>query len=344
MILEKINLNPYNRPFCILSIDGGGIRGVIPLNILQEIEKKTGKSISELFDLVVGNSTGGIIALCLTAQGNQGNAKFTAHDILKLYCDYSHKIFQKSFFRSLYTGFGMWAPRYNRLNLDNVLATFFGETRLSQVVCPVVVTSYNISEDSLNIWTSYQAKTNSYLNISMVDAAGATSAAPTYFAPKKITHPCGKTTVEIDGGVYANDPEAIAVTEALIQHQDLKPEQIFILSLGTGRLKLRHHTGLHNKGILGWMMEVNLIDLMLNADTELDKFTLNSYPLLYKHKIQIDLEPKNSAMDNVKPENLRSLLQISTDFIHRSQKEIEQICHFLSQSNTYYRNIYASSH
>ena len=120
---------------------------------------------------------------------------------------------------------------------------------MSQVATHVILTSYSLSKDSLNLWTSYRAQNNPNLNILLSDAAGATSTAPT-FAPKTIIFPDGSTTYEVDGGIYANDPEAIAVREAILNNPELKCDQIFMLSLGTGQPRL-HGQRLNNQGILG---------------------------------------------------------------------------------------------
>ncbi|MBK8983022.1 MAG: patatin-like phospholipase family protein [Ignavibacteria bacterium] len=84
----------------ILTIDGGGIRGVLPARILHEIEKRTKKPIAELFDLIAGTSTGGILALCLTKPDSKGNPRYKALDILKLYEEEGKKIFKKSPWKS----------------------------------------------------------------------------------------------------------------------------------------------------------------------------------------------------------------------------------------------------
>lgn len=329
--------NPSQKPFRVLSIDGGGVRGLMPLKILNEIEVRTGQPISQLFDLIVGNSTGGIIALCLAALGDDNKPKYTAQDAWNLYYTDLPKIFEKSIFRSVSTGWGLWAPKYNRSSLDGILQEFFGNLRLSQVVTHVVATSYSLTKDNLSLWTSYRARKNSDLNILMSDIAGATSAAPTYFAPKTITFPSGKTINEVDGGIYANDPEAIAVTEALVQNPGLKPEDIFILSLGTGQPKLKQAgQKLSNTGIVGWLTQVNLIDLMMNADTQLQEFEVQSFSMLQKYRIQLTLGEQNSAMDNAKLENLQSLTQISENYIKKSQNEISQICEFLTLNRAFY--------
>lgn len=331
---KAASLDPVRKPFRILSLDGGGVRGLIPLRILSEIEKKAGKPISHLFDLIVGNSTGGIIALALAAPGEKGQPKYTASDVLQFYYTGTPKIFQKSFFRTVFTGVGLWAPKYNRVNLDSVLQGFFpSDMRLSQLVCPSVVTSYSLTKDALSIWTSYRAKKDSAWNPRLFDVAGATSAAPTYFAPKKIVLPQGGTTYEADGGIYANDPEDIAVVEALLQNPHLRPEQIFILSLGTGQPKLKKKVGQHlgNTGVLGWLLHVNLIDLMINASAQLEEFQVESTSLYQRYRIQCSLDLQNAAMDNAQTENLDALLHAAEKLIQKSGSELDRICHFLLQ-------------
>lgn len=84
------------KPIKILSLDGGGVRGIIPLYILAEIEKTTGKRIAEMFDMVAGNSTGGIITLLLNTPDDTGKSKYSAEEILKIYQQIGPKLFNQS--------------------------------------------------------------------------------------------------------------------------------------------------------------------------------------------------------------------------------------------------------
>ncbi len=331
---RPILLNAAQSTFRILSIDGGGVRGLLPLSILQEIEQRTGKPIAHLFDLIVGNSTGGIIALCLAAPGEGGSPKYTAKDVSQFYYDNSATIFKKSFLHSLSAGFGLWAPKYDRSHLDQLLGKKFPHNmRLGQGVSPVVVLSYSLTKDALSVWTSYRARKDTNANITMADAAGATSAAPLYFAPKSVTFSNGSKSEEVDGGIYANDPEEIAVTEALLQNPSLRPEQIFLFSLGTGRPKLKKESnqGLTNPGILSWVFKTNLIDVILNAETELEEFQTEKTSLFQRYRLQFTLDSTLMSMDNTTPENLDALLKSGKTFVHKSSDELNRICNFLSQ-------------
>ena len=80
----------------ILSIDGGGIRGIIPAIVLAEIEKNTGSKIANLFDLIAGTSTGGILALGLTRPGNDSTPQYSASDLVTLYEEEGRNVFSRS--------------------------------------------------------------------------------------------------------------------------------------------------------------------------------------------------------------------------------------------------------
>ena len=83
------------RTIRVLSIDGGGIRGIIPALMLGEIERRTNKPIAELFDLIAGTSTGGILALGLTVPGPDGKPKYCADELVQLYKEEGPRIFHR---------------------------------------------------------------------------------------------------------------------------------------------------------------------------------------------------------------------------------------------------------
>ncbi|NDA90811.1 MAG: hypothetical protein EBY20_07935 [Alphaproteobacteria bacterium] len=103
----------------VLSIDGGGVRGIIPARILQEIETRTNKPISKLFNIVSGTSTGGLLTLAITKPDGQGNPEFSAEYLVRLYMERSKEIFAKpSIIRKIKTGFGLWGSKYDRAAYD----------------------------------------------------------------------------------------------------------------------------------------------------------------------------------------------------------------------------------
>ena len=162
----------------ILSIDGGGIRGLIPALILQEIETQTGKPIYKLFDLIVGTSTGGILAIGLTKPGNV----FSAKELVSLYRNQGGEIFTRSLWKYASSVGGVFDERYNEDSLEEILKERFGETELKATRRDIIITSYDIEKRKPYLFKSSKAK-NPGRNHLLRDVARATSAAPTYFEP-----------------------------------------------------------------------------------------------------------------------------------------------------------------
>src|SRR4051812_13347677 len=104
----------------ILVIDGGGVTDIIPARILKEIETRTGKRISELFNVGIGIGTGGLIILGLSVPNFGGSAKYFAQELLDLYLKDSKKIFSTSILRKIVTGYGLWGAKYSRVNFDRI--------------------------------------------------------------------------------------------------------------------------------------------------------------------------------------------------------------------------------
>src|ERR687894_1010021 len=106
--------------FKVLSIDGGGIRGIIPAMILAEIEDRTGKRIAEMFDLVAGTSTGGILALGLTKPGQGGKAEYSAESLIELYETEGGRIFDRTVWHRLHSVGGLAEEKYSSKGIEEV--------------------------------------------------------------------------------------------------------------------------------------------------------------------------------------------------------------------------------
>lgn len=251
-VKEPMSVKVYR----ILAIDGGGIRGVIPAVILYRLEKTAGRPIHEMFDLIVGTSTGGIIATTLTAPDGNGRARYSAAEVLELYREHGGEIFNLSWWRRGLLGFGEHVQRIGRVGrwvyektrairrghnakpLEEILRRRLGDAELKDCVTPVVVTSYDIERRDTYFFKTSHARSaaaadrNHYLR----DVARATSAGPTFFKPAEISSPpsaAQKTRrVLVDGGVFANNPAMCAWAEAV--SEGFEPNQIVLVSIGTG--------------------------------------------------------------------------------------------------------------
>jgi patatin-like phospholipase/acyl hydrolase len=315
------------KKYYMLSIDGGGIRGIIPARILQEIEQRTGQPIYKLFDFITGNSTGGLLALALTTPSNNG-VRYKAKDILGMYQKRGKGIFPYSIWRNIKTGNGLWGAKYDRSNLDALLEELFDNEVLSNALTPVLVLSYSIKNSDAHLWNSDIAKTDIKRDFYLKDVASATSAAPTYFEPKKLQNvKRTKSCYEADGGIFANNPAIIAITDVRTRHPNINKKNLNLISIGTGKVALREPSELSNAGIFGWVMQAKLIDVMMATNCELSEW--QSSVLSNSIRIQIELEQELGAMDNVSKENINKLLTVAENYININTDKIDKICNDL---------------
>lgn len=237
--------HPTN-PRVVLSIDGGGIRGIVPAVVLANLERITGHRTCDLFDMIVGTSTGGVLATAL-------GAGIPAREIVALYHTQARRIFHAPWHWKLRRGFRLKAPKYPDTGLRTTLQSYLGEAMLSQSLTRVMVTAFATDPDRAgdggidwitsmaSDFLSSQAAVVEYLHrnrsdiirvdpqadgrsdsvalfkswrekhagIRMWEAAYATAAAPTYFPGIVLGN-----RAYFDGGIYAQNPTAIAEAEA----------------------------------------------------------------------------------------------------------------------------------
>lgn len=292
----------------VLSIDGGGIRGLIPALVLAEIEKETGKRISELFDLIVGTSTGGILALALNVKGENDEPKYESKDVVKMYCERGKEIFDKSSLGSKICSIFSWFcdEKYGHQGLEAVLNDYLSDNTMGNSIKKIMLTAYDMNNRTTIFMKSWKPKHKKLL---MKDCARATSAAPTYFEPKQmeIVDENTKEKTLIDGGIFINNPAISAYVEARkIQNDENQNEDILIVSLGTGELT---HSYDYNEAKdwnkLKWLrpMMSCMFDGMSDAtDYQLNQLLPNNY-----YRFQTKLKTDNDSLDNVSDDNLEYL-------------------------------------
>jgi uncharacterized protein len=226
----------------ILTIDGGGILGTFPASFLATIETSLQRAendsslrLVDYFDLIAGTSTGGIIALGL-------GLGFSCSEILKFYQKYGPQIFRKSPRRAVIERLVSFIPssgvrrvlvdgfreKYEASALENALSETFGQKMLGHSRVRLIIPSMNPDRGSIHMWkTAHHPRFERDYLAKAVNVARATSAAPTYFE----VYISERGMPFIDGGMCANNPIAVAVTEA-IGVLNWPREQLELLSLG----------------------------------------------------------------------------------------------------------------
>jgi patatin-like phospholipase/acyl hydrolase len=321
----------------ILSIDGGGIRGIIPAVLLAEIEKRTGQSIASLFDLIAGTSTGGILALGLSVPKNPGGPLYAASQLLEMYEHQGRRIFFRRLPRRAVAWRNLWRPKYSAAGIEGVMLAYFGESRLRDATTDLLITSYEIERSLPFFFRSAIARERSDYDFPARHAARATSAAPTYFEPMKL--PSGTFTGHytlIDGGVFANNPAACALVEARTTHPDTT--DFLIVSLGTGELThCLPYEQTRSWGAVRWAMPV--LDLVFDGVSRTVDYQLRQ--LLPRacgegrryYRFQTTLPSHAHSFDNASPENITALKTLAYNLVERESENLDQLCRQLTEKD-----------
>ncbi len=285
----------------VLSIDGGGVRGIIPLTILKHVEEITGRRIADMFDLIVGTSAGGIAALALAHP-----KQYSAKEVLDHYYTLSRRVFRADPWHKVTSLGGATGPRYHYSRLKDNLDKVYLNTLMAECATPTMVTAYNIHKRQTLFLKSWK---DGWCGMS--EAGLATSAAPTYFRPLKLT----RKLVAIDGGVCVNNPAMCAYAEA----RKLWPEEqdVRLLSIGTGQSTRRiPYDDAKDWGVVGWMgCLLNII-----GDGESDAVNYQLENILGKDKylrLQTQLDIANDDMDDASNANLQALNKEALNIISK---------------------------
>jgi len=316
--------------------------------VLAEIVRRTGRRIAELFDLIAGTSTGGVLALGLTVPEEQmGNRpRFEASQLVSFYEEDGKEIF-RSFWRNVVSLHGLTEERYPSEPIEGVLQKYLGEeTRLSQALTEILITSYEIETCRPFLFTRRKARATrgERFDPRMWEVARSTTAAPTYFAPFQIRRSKRShlpPLTFIDAGVFVNNPTLCAYAEALSIHRQAGaaaslegqpgaskqseravegqsgarvgedgPDYL-VLSLGTGELNtpIRYEDA-RDWGTLRWARP--LIDIAYDGSSDMVDTQMRllmhavKRPYLY-YRFQASLCEGISALDDTSDRNIEDL-------------------------------------
>ncbi len=383
-------------PFRILSLDGGGIRGIVAAKMLATIEEKIGQPLHEYFDLIAGTSTGSILAAAI-ATGQR------SEDIIEMYRTKSQIIFPyKSRFSlkriPLILQYGPSAPKYSDAGFIKVLKEALGERKLFDITTPrLLILSFDTIDREAIVFKSWHKDKHQdrdtgkgYLDVPLWEVCLSSASAPTYFPAHKlekrqfgivrdgyaevitldefsssandvynnmeirivdgkgvgqtrtiksyvgstrqgkvsppwdvIPDKTSKYSIKcvysaIDGGVAANDPSSCAVAEAL--RLKYKPEDIYVLSIGTGaRTRVISYEKARNWGLIQWAQPI--IGILFDGSSEVYEYITNQVIedrlLRLQFKLDRDLTGKKLSddLDDVSEENIKNLLDAASAYM-----------------------------
>ena len=236
----------------VLAVDGGGVRGILPVRVLVALEEMTGRRTADLFDILVGTSIGGIGILALMRPDTDGSPMWTARDLLVEYSTRAAEIFPDTSLSwpqsmqqlsemirrpsptaaLLGSNPRLGNARYDPAGLIEILTGQLGGAMLSDALRHTIVTSYDVRSQQPVLFDSNEVRERRQQDVPMITAARATSAAPTFFPPMVDTDASGEERLLVDGGVFANNPALLGYQAA--RASGATPDEIALVSLGTG--------------------------------------------------------------------------------------------------------------
>lgn len=320
----------------ILSLDGGGIRGIVPgqilthiENLLKEVYDDPTYKIADHFDLIAGTSTGGILA-CAYLLGDYGRPKYSAKEVVDIYFERGDDIFSIPLFHKIRSAGGVLDEKYPADGLEETLDDFFGNARLKDLLKPTLITAYDIKRRKAHFFTQHDASDPDH-NFYIKDIARATSAAPTYFEVSKIKSESNKYFPLVDGGLFANNPALCAFAEMRnkfsTKERKITASDMLLLSIGTGHSKESYsYDEVKDWGLAKWIKPA--LDMMMSGVSDTVDYQLgqifeaanaSEQYLRINGELPADANPR---LDCVEPANLQALKKFGDELFEKNQQAI----------------------
>ncbi len=314
-------INIKDRKIRLLSLDGGGIRGVLSgqiivriENLLKEITNDPTTRIGDYFDIISGTSTGAILACAYITPNEYNKPKYSAEEVVSFYLDNGDKIFNKSFKQRIKSGFGIFSSEFDEKGLVDSLEKYFGDLELKDLLKPCLIPSVETEKRECILFKQHNAKLSPDENFYVKDVLRGTTSAPTYFKPAEIYSISGNRYSLVDGGLYANNSSLCAYTEInkiFESKRNLTVRDVKILSIGTGSYNIAYENKKARKwGLLQWAKPS--IDMMMSSTSNVTHYQLNklfdSFNCSEQYlRINPILPQSLSSMDNTEKNNMKNL-------------------------------------
>ena len=323
----------------ILSIDGGGIKGIVPATILVYLEERiqqfSGRvdvRIADCFDWIAGSSTGGILACfyLLPDPERPGRPKLSAKEALERYLQQGEGAFQRTYLQQVRNQLGIAEEEYSHRMLERQLKRTIGkDVRLSDLVRPCVIPAYNCHKDEPLFFNSKTA--DRFDSLTAWQVAKATASAPGFFRATRLKDANGQSLVLQDGSLWTTDPALCAYWEA---RKATCPSEIaksnrqtLLLSLGTGKMSRRYLVKELRRQKQRGSVAFNkmMAKQSCTAQQRLREIFSRYEPDGSYHRLDPALTDATSAMDNVSSENLQALHELGLAYVEEEKEKLDAI-------------------
>lgn len=332
----------------ILSIEGGGIRGILSASFLSDLEQKLKEKsndfnscISDYFDLIVGTSTGGILSCLFLLDDGYKRPKYKAEEIVSLYRNLGKQVFERSLYDIVTKVDGIVDEKYDASNLENAIKEIFGDSKMSHLLKPAMVTSYDIKGRKAFFFRTEKCNEDQKDHL-IVDALRSTASAPSYFEPLEYSNQ-EDLMVLIDGGVFSSNPSMTAYAEArgmrfseiekIACDIDLpEADDMMLLSVGTG-VDNKEYTFESSKSWGQAQWAVPLIRILLSANAETTNhylkqiFNTTNDPQSYL-RVNINLPSEKCTIDDTDDDYLDFLISQGKQMFSNYENQLD---HFVDK-------------
>jgi patatin-like phospholipase/acyl hydrolase len=314
----------------ILSIDSGGIRGIIPAIILAEIEARAGQPVCNLFDFFAGTSTGGMLVLSLNCPDPslRGWPLCSGTEVAQLFHEWGNRVFG----RKLAKADQLLSEKRSEDRIEEMFREYFGNTLLSDSIKPTLVTAFDLAAGQPFFFNSAKTVRKIGTDVFMWQAARATTAVPTHFAPLRLaasrspfSH--SREVRLVDGSLFASNPAMCALAEAhaLFPNED----DFLVISLGCGE------TANVSLPVNAVQKRRRIIDFSLTAQSDCVDYQMRTLLSGQRYvRIQTDLAPGLDRIDNASKENLLFMERTTRETIVRCNEVLDRVVDLLAPSAT----------
>lgn len=335
------------RTVTILSIDGGGVRGIVPAMVLRDLLRRirylSGVSrwyrlpwhardvgdvaAHRIFDFFAGTSTGALLALGLVMRDPLDPAS-----IADIYRQKAREIFPAyKPFAAIGAMRQAVVIKYPHQPWERILTGIFGDRRMSDCVANVIVAAYDTDNRSPFFFKHFDSDAQRRRHVPpdyyLRDVARATSAAPTFFEPVQVTSIDGRCYTLVDGGIAANNPALSAYVEARKCYPDAR--KFLILSLGTGRSgRTFPYERIRRWGYLDWVSPLHgvpMTAMVADGQSETVAYALANLPGVEYHRINFELDDSTEEMDDSSEPNMRRLEEIARRMVREHSRELHDL-------------------
>ena len=308
----------------ILSIDSGGIRGMIPAIMLAEIETRTGQPVCNLFDLFAGTSTGGMLVLSLNCPNPAAHQLplFSATEIANLFHQWGHRIFGNRLQRADQ----LLAERTSEERIEEMFREYLGNTLLSESIKPTLVTAFDLMAGQPFFFSSAKIKRNVDNDVFMWQAARATTAVPSHFEPLRLLASSSpfshsREVALVDGSLFASNPAMCALAEAHALFPD--EDDFLVISLGCGEVPRVSSPPKRRR----------ILDFSLTAQSDCVDYQMRTFLSEERYiRIQTDLVPGLDRIDDASEQNLLFMERTTRGTIERYDDVLDHVVGLLVPS------------